>query len=402
MAMNGYESPGAAFGSGMEEFLQQQAALKRQAMLDQLQQQRESRLDRSSEEDLAIRRMEAQNRLDASKDTLQQKKVAGAEKTIGGLQMGDMLTPDMQKVITEAGLPLEQLAPKVPAAPVGPPTPEGMETRTFAGSPLERRAQKFSEQTAGLDPSSDEYKRLLAQIEIESGKAPTAGIVAPDKPTSQPVMRVNPKTGQVEQIGTAPTGAHIVREPTPAPPVAHYTDQAEVDKDGKPTGRMFRIDSLTGAVSLAPSDVGPVVTKAPPGASTIAPKAQAKADAVTTLGHLDTDIDDANAKGLIGPAAGRISDLELAVGNADPIISRLATRMTLAKMQLDAGLGGTRAAASPLLLARWDHLLAAKATAENLHEVVKVMRDIVGGANPNDSASTKKPTAAELIKKYGG
>src|ERR1035437_652870 len=127
---------------------------------------------------------------------------------------------------------------------------------------------------------------------------------------------------------------------------------------------------------------GPIATKTPPGAAQVASKAAAKKEALPTLSHLDKDIDAADQKGLIGPGAGRISDLELKVGDADPVISRLATRLMLAKMQVDAGIGGMRAASSPMLLARWDHLLSETPTAANMHAVVQVLREMVGGETP--------------------
>jgi len=125
-----------------------------------------------------------------------------------------------------------------------------------------------------------------------------------------------------------------------------------------------------------------------------------KSAALASLNQLDKAIED--AKDLIGPGSGRISSIEQTVGNPDPKIAALGTKLLLAKMQVDAGIGGTRAAASPQLLARWDNLLAQKLTPEALHASVQAMRDIIGIAPAGGGISSKKMSAEELIKKYGG
>lgn len=126
-----------------------------------------------------------------------------------------------------------------------------------------------------------------------------------------------------------------------------------------------------------------------------------KKNALNSLGQLDQAIED--AKDLIGPGAGRVSSLEQMVGNADPRIAALGTKMLLAKMQVDAGIGGARAAASPQLLARWDNLLANKVTPEGLKAAVQAMREIIGaGVAPSGAGNRPTMSAADLIKKYGG
>lgn len=102
-----------------------------------------------------------------------------------------------------------------------------------------------------------------------------------------------------------------------------------------------------------------------------------KRDARATLDRLDKDIEMASSRNLIGPIKGRISDLEQRIGDPDPAISTLAARMVAAKMQVDAGIGGMRGAASAQLLARWDKLLGSQLNAANLHAVAQVMREMV-------------------------
>jgi hypothetical protein len=64
----------------------------------------------------------------------------------------------------------------------------------------------------------------------------------PEKPTSNPVMRVNPRTGKVEQIGEAPVGAHFVQEP--APPKPTKDPNAVKDNANLPQGVVDYLDTF--------------------------------------------------------------------------------------------------------------------------------------------------------------
>lgn len=150
--------------------------------------------------------------------------------------------------------------------------------------------------------------------------------------------------------------------------IGHYTppDNALVSTQG---GILPRPDVAAAARAGDPMQ--------PPDSPAMRDRGARKVEAQTTLDKLDADIDAAGP--MIGPAMGRLSDLEQHIGDADPHIMRLATRFLAAKMQVDAGIGGIRGAASPQLLARWDNLLGNKVTPEGLHQVVQVMREMVGG-----------------------
>lgn len=58
----------------------------------------------------------------------------------------------------------------------------------------------------------------------------------------QPIMRVNPRTGKVEQIGEAPKGARVVMEP--APPAPEKPLASERDDPSLPRGTKAWIESL--------------------------------------------------------------------------------------------------------------------------------------------------------------
>ncbi len=173
------------------------------------------------------------------------------------------------------------------------------------------------------------------------------------------------------------------------PPAQSHQLVPEVDpKTGQQTGRFLGYNTKTNAFEPV-GGVAPQATKAPPGAAQDAEKEKSKTTARTTLDRLDQDIDTAASKGLIGPMAGRVSDFEQMVGNNDPAISTLATRMVAAKMLVDAGIGGMRGAASPGLMARWDKLMGMQATPENLHAVAQVMREMVGGGDVKGAGGGK-------------
>lgn len=179
-----------------------------------------------------------------------------------------------------------------------------------------------------------------------------------------------------------PNPAAPEKAPTPS-----YQLQPELDGQGKQTGRFLGYNTHTNSWEPVKGDA-PNATKAAPGAAQLAVKDENKKHAQTVLTSLDGDINEAEQKNALGPISGRISDIEQNLGNADPIVSRLATRMTAAKMLVDAGIGGMRAAASPGLMARWDKVLAAPLNAANLREAVQVMREMVGTETP--AAATAK------------
>lgn len=118
--------------------------------------------------------------------------------------------------------------------------------------------KKVAEHAAKLqaiidDPNADPAMKRAAQWEQADLKYKPSDLQAGD--AKVPVIRINPRTGKVEQVGEAPKGAHFVNEP--APPVApnlHF--QIGMGSDGQLVTQ--GIDPKTGKV------VNPNVTAAPP------------------------------------------------------------------------------------------------------------------------------------------
>lgn len=105
--------------------------------------------------------------------------------------------------------------------------------------------------------------------------------------------------------------------------------------------------------------------------------------------RVESDIDAAAAAGLIGPAAGRFYTALAKVGTTgdpakDHLIGRLKSDLLLTKMHVDAGIGGTRAAASPLLLKNWEELAMSSSPAL-LKGYTSAIRDDMGTGAPTST-----------------
>jgi hypothetical protein len=91
------------------------------------------------------------------------------------------------------------------------------QTTASQAAAAETTRQQAAAQALMNDPSTPEpVKAFLRMKNAGAGSVPAELLKGPDQPKpDQPVMRVNPRTGQMEQIGKAPAGAHFVTEPQP-------------------------------------------------------------------------------------------------------------------------------------------------------------------------------------------
>lgn len=264
-------------------------------------------------------------------------------------------------------------------APLQQPKPGEIGNVSWLGTPGERKAAD-AERSQGaylrtLDPNSPMGQAAMYQSKM--------GHPAPAFTGKDPAQALQDKKDLAEfTAGLKPE------------PADHFTFMPKYDENGKQVG-VIRGNTKSGELS----DAGNQITRPTAGAGQAAQHEAAKKEALGSLDQLDQAID--AAKDLIGPGAGRVSSLEQMVGNADPKIAALGTKMLLTKMQVDHAAAGTvRAGASPQLLARWDNILATKVTPEGLKAAVQAMREIIGGQATQ--TQTTKPSAADLIKKYGG
>jgi hypothetical protein len=131
-------SPGAAFSHGFEHVLTQQAALRRQAILDQIAQQREARLAEAEALDNEIRHAQLKEKMDEAHDREGSRWIDHYTKTH---TRGDIPSADQLRRATELGVadifeedpskavapPPSQTMPLPGAVTPGGPPPPGME-----------------------------------------------------------------------------------------------------------------------------------------------------------------------------------------------------------------------------------------------------------------------------------
>lgn len=233
------------------------------------------------------------------------------------------------------------------------------------------------------NPDLTDRERLMINME-------NAGLKVPANMEAKPTVR------QPVQVG--PQG--IFTDPADAigKPGYHAPQQPIVVQTGNGPQLLNRGQGTTTPIKEAGS--GATVT----GPATASEKqaAQTKKETLDTLAQLDQAIE--NAKDLIGPGQGRISNLEQLAGSGDPRIQALNVKMKATKMRVDHAItGSVRSGASPTLLQQWDNILANKVTPEGLKAGVQAMREILGGgaaaggAGPNVGDTKTFPNGATAV-----
>lgn len=302
-------------------------------------------------------------------------------KTFAGTAAESQFQPQMTLPATQmsgTGDPGSMQAQPAPQTPTG--------RQTFLGTPQQRQEAQDSSALDALasDPSTPAPVRGFLRVRkvIPKGESVPAQLFEPKpehvgevKETPQGFVRIGTDNSvtPITSGGAQVTGRHEDGQP-------HYQLQPELDpKTGAPTGRFFGYDTKTNSFHIV-AGVTPAATKAAPGAAQTATETRTKSEALDTLAQLDQAIE--NAKSMIGPGEGRISNLEQMAGNADPRIQALGVKMKAAKMRVDHAItGSVRAGASPVLLQQWDNILANKITPEGLKGGVQAMREIIGGGS---------------------
>ena len=349
-----YQSVGGAFSNAIEEVMAQREAKKRQAMLDNLTVQK------------AAREVDTEaNRAEEHRQDLEERKAehrSGEARWQG--EADKKVADEKAKAAAAAAKELERQR-IINSYPIGSPERANLE-----------------QQGAGFTP-----------IKPNVPVPPTA------------VYGWNPGSHALEKEGEVPKGSIIKPEAVPKPPsegAGHFTTTAQLDKNGVPIpGKFIKVNTHTGEVSPATvtgfGDELPI-TKAGPGAGQMAVREAAKKEVLPTLDIMDKLVDKAGSQ--LGPRAGRISDIELKIGDNDPTISQLAFAMKTIRQQYEAGLGGMRAASSALLIKQYEDLLSLKATPENLHGMTSIIRQILSGKAADETTPKKKLTPQEAADAY--
>jgi hypothetical protein len=173
-----------------------------------------------------------------------------------------------------------------------------------------------------------------------------------------------------------------------------------MNPDGTPNGPALNHDNHTGKTSpLLDPDGKPIGTKSAIGAVQNTKDARNNARTIGTLDSLTDEINDADAKGLLGPGSGTVENLMArkygTTGNPDNdrLLASLATDLNMARMQTDYTVTGTtRGAASPQLSKTWNDLLSTKLSKAGLLGTIASIRRVVStdsGTAPKAGAPTK-------------
>lgn len=187
-----YGSPGAAASSALEDFMLQQEAQKRQAMLDKLAQSREDRLvkaelDAAQEKRDALQRLREKDAEQAHKD-----QVAELKGQTENLRQGDIPSYEMLQNATKLGQaeqlfprPLESM-PGVAAVPVGQvrlgvQQSSEPSVRPYIGTPQERTATQQDAATQQFEQGlpADSTERRAMEFERLTGKSAPAAMFPP-------------------------------------------------------------------------------------------------------------------------------------------------------------------------------------------------------------------------------
>jgi hypothetical protein len=217
-----YQSPGYAFSTAMEDALAKREASKRQAMMDQLAVKREDRLAQAELDSMQERRDALAEHKAEAEQKAHDREVADFEKRVQMMVPGDVPDKEMKDKATKLGM-VGQFFP--PSAPVQVPGPTETGQPLVEAGPAAYIGSRADREAATKKKGQEAYAASLpegplkqeAMFALQMGRNPTASAVAGPWGATEPVVRVNPRTGKVETIGDVPKGSHFVQEPAPKP-----------------------------------------------------------------------------------------------------------------------------------------------------------------------------------------
>lgn len=376
----------------------------RQRILDALakQQQEFSNQQKQAESDRADRQLQMQEQEHAAalQERQQQAAVGNATKLAPDLPMDQNLSPQAVGILRMGGMGGQAYAPPTMAdtASGKPFVSQDANPSVNLGTPAQ---QKDAADSATIDRMANDPKTppaisgfLRMRGALPKGEnIPYQLITEPNGPPKAPEpleQVVDPTTGKPT---LKPRSQSAGLTPYHVPPSA---DSDEVVMQGA-TGPVI-VNKRTGASRPVTDGSGAAMGLKP--TSQQQTHEMAKGEAQDTLNQLEQALND--AKDLIGPGAGRVSNLEEMVGNQDPRINTLGVNMLATKAKVNAALTpSTRSAMNPAALAMWDNFLANKVSEPGLRATIQAMRGVVGKPAAATSGGTKL-SAAELLKKYGG
>ena len=326
---------GAGLGGEMlQQILQRHAAEQAQAQQQAIEQQRLAMQQQAAAQDVQIKQAQLQSLQDLRDAQVQANRQSGAEKLASALINAGggqdvPVDPQTQQRLQQGGLGalIQQRQPTLGSTNIsGTPTQLAGGTLQFTSNPgqaggafLPGDPQKRMLMNLLNDPSLSPAMRQAIQFKEATGGNAPEGALQP-KPTEQPVMEVDPRTGQMRQVGTAPTGAHFVQQP--APQQDHFQLVQGTGPDGKPA--MYRVNTQTGQSQIVtPGGGGSLQKPTGPGATT--ETRLQSAQAVTQTGNdIIALLKNPAVAAQLGPAMSRYNSVADFVGNPPPEFARLA------------------------------------------------------------------------------
>lgn len=364
-----YMSPGAAAALGLEGFMMKREELKRQAEMDKREAQAAD--DRHKESEARVKAAE-----ESSADKAASKREAKIVRTVAGMVPGDIPAPADIAEARTFGVPMRigtnakidtpqaempsQVVQTMGGETPAPPAPKALPLR-FAGSPAQAEKVKTDEEQATviakLQPGSTARTVLEARAaglpvtgaDIR-GPVQTGGGEFAFRETLSPEDKVRFDKYQNEDANRKAKAAGSGNSPQP---------QIFYSADGKPHAIQFK-NGIPNEIQLPAGIVG----KTNPVTAQVWSRVNAAKKVGSHIEDLKQEIEEADARGLLGPLKGRANDFMLGkIGSTgDPANDELLAGLRLDISAVKSGFGmvhsGSRSAIG--LLQRWDDVLNGK------------------------------------------
>lgn len=437
-----YGSVGGAFTNSLLSAGLQREALKRQAMLDAIKVR-----EAADTHDEAMQALEEKRT--AAKQKVSDKKESQTLRRVAGLAVGDIPEYGLIEDAKAIGIPLrlvsspgvgsalpavEMPAPpqtgRIPEAPVEStpmptgrtalPTAEPMPAR-FAGIPSQALVEKQNQaQLDYINSLPEGPAKTAATYELRTGKPIPAGALKTDADKHSPAyIEYQDYKKETETAGQKPLDFNSwatmdanrknVNKPNAPQPQIFY------DANGKPHAMQF-----TGGEPKEIPLPANLTGKTSPISAAVWTRVNAAKKVGSHIGDVESEIEEADRRGLLGPLKGRMSEfLAGKIGSTgDPDNDFLLGKLRLDISAVKSGFGmvhsGSRAAIG--LLKRWDEVLNAKDMSKETllgsldgmqgwlssyaEDPTKPEGETTPSSTAKPVASTKRKTAAELYSEF--
>jgi hypothetical protein len=386
---------GAAAGAGdaMQTLFEQRMQAAAAARADQAQQIQQQQFQQQMSQQDALTRLKyaelaeaARQRVETSRQVEKDRQAAqaGATMTRMNTQLSEIPSdqpisqPDVSQ-FTGAGIPGSRFSP----VPINAPAPPPALAPAPGGPAGANPTAPLAGQPDAPSPVPGTVANSPAPKQVQFTRIPTPQEQQFQQSQKQKGDEQDWKNSIAQELADLKAGQNGQQKD-------HFTFLPTFE-NGQPNGVAVG-NTSTGV--LKPVQGAPVI-RATPGGAQAGKDALNRQHALGAISRLDADIDEADKAGLLGPGAGRLYDALAKLGTTgdpakDQIIGNIKGDLTLAKMHVDSGIGGARAAASPLLMKNWEDL-ALKSSKDLLKGYTGAMRkDMSDGATGAPTGGGKR------------